>query len=199
MSGLLQIVVLREIQPRVHIPDIQIETRRLILRTPVREDFEGWAAFAADPEAMRHLGGVQPREVAWRRFTSMAGAWVMQGFAMFAVIEKSSQRWIGRLGPWMPEGWPGSEIGWSLLPDAWGKGYATEGATAAAHWAFETLGWREMIHTIEPDNLASQAVARKLGSRLRGPGRMPPPFEAVVVDIWGQTREEWFARRRESA
>ena len=89
----------------------------------------------------------------------MAGAWAMQGFAMFSIIEKSSGRWIGRLGPWVPEGWPGTEVGWGLLRDAWGKGYATEGATAAIDWAFAHLGWSEVIHTIGPENVASQAVA----------------------------------------
>ena len=93
----------------------------------------------ADEEAARYLGGVQPRPVAWRGFLSMAGAWAIQGFAMFSVIEKSSGRWIGRLGPWMPEGWPGTEVGWGIAREAWGKGYATEGAIAAIDWAFDDI------------------------------------------------------------
>lgn len=179
----------------LRLPDISIETDRLLLRLPMREDFEGWAAFMADQEATRFLGGVQVREVAWRGFVAMVGAWAIQGFAMFSVIEKASGRWIGRLDPWMPEGWPGTEVGWSLVRDVWGKGYATEGSTAAIDWAFANLGWSEVIHTIAPDNLASQAVARKLGSSVRGPTHMPPPFEDVVINVWGQTREQWFARR----
>ncbi|HET6546570.1 MAG TPA: GNAT family N-acetyltransferase [Rhodanobacteraceae bacterium] len=63
----------------------------------------------------------------------------------------------------------------------------------------EATRWSEVIHTIAPDNLASQAVARKLGSRLRGPGRMPPPFQDVAVEIWGQTRAEWFARQQQES
>ncbi|MGQ0607379.1 MAG: hypothetical protein ACT4OQ_02775 [Chloroflexota bacterium] len=43
-------------------------------------------------------------------------------------------------------------------------------------------------------NHRSQAVARRLGSRLLGPGVLPEPFN-VEIEIWGQTREEWFARR----
>ncbi|RDI99719.1 N-acetyltransferase [Dyella solisilvae] len=173
---------------------IRIETERLILRPTLAEDFEGWAALMADEENSRHIGGPQPRAVAWRGFLTMAGAWAIQGFGMFSVIEKSSGRWIGRLGPWQPEGWPGTEVGWGLLRDTWGKGYAPEGAIAAIHWAFDTLGWAEVIHTIAPDNTASQVVARKLGSTPRGPGKLPEPFQNIAVDIWGQTREEW--RRR---
>jgi RimJ/RimL family protein N-acetyltransferase len=76
----------------------------------------------------------------------------------------------------------------------WNRGYATEAATAAIDWAFTDLGWHEVIHAIDPDNEASAAVARKLGSRNRGRGRLPAPYESSVVNIWGQTREEWLNR-----
>lgn len=126
----------------------------------------------------------------------MAGSWVINGFGMFSMVEKSTGAWVGRLGPWVPEGWPGTEVGWGVVPGVQGKGYATEGATAAIDWAFDHLGWTDVIHCIDPENTASQAVARKLGSRNRGPGRIPPPFEHHNIDVWGQTRAEWRARRR---
>ncbi len=125
---------------------------------------------------------------------TMIGAWHAYGFAMFSVIEKDTGRWVGRLGPWMPEGWPGPEVGWGIIRDCWGKGYATEGSEAATDWAFDNLGWTEVIHSIDPANVASQAVARKLGSRNRGPGALPPPFEHARVDIWGQSLDEWRQR-----
>lgn len=172
-----------------------LETERLILRPTAAEDFEGWAALMGDADNSRYIGGPQPRPVAWRGFLGMAGAWAIQGYAMFSVIEKASGRWIGRLGPWQPEGWPGTEVAWGLLREAWGKGYATEGAAAAIDWAFDHLGWTEVIHTIAPDNLASQQVARKLGSALLGPGRLPEPFQDHSIEIWGQRREAWRSRR----
>jgi len=174
-----------------------LETARLILRPTRAEDFDGWAEMMADPEAARFLGGVQPRPAAWRGFIGMAGAWAIQGFAMFSVIEKTTGRWIGRLGPWQPEGWPGTEIGWGLCRAAWGKGYATEGAAAAIDWAFDHLGWTEVIHCILPENDPSKAVARRLGSRFLNMGRLPAPFDAPEVEIWGQTREEWRRRARQ--
>lgn len=171
-----------------------LETSRLILRPPRMEDFDAYAANALDPEAARYLGGPQPRAVAWRGFMTMAGAWNLQGFAMFSVISKASGTWIGRVGPWMPEGWPGPEVGWGIASGAWNRGYATEAATAAIDWAFDALGWDEVIHTIDPENRASVAVAQKLGSSNWGRGQLPAPYQAAVVDIWGQTREEWLKR-----
>jgi len=173
------------------IETLQIETPRLLLRLPRAEDLDPWAEMMTDEEAARFIGGVMPRAASWRGLMTMIGAWHAHGFAMFSVVEKSTGRWVGRLGPWMPEGWPGTEVGWAIVRDCWGRGYATEGAAAAIDWAFDHLGWPRVIHCIDPANVASQAVARKLGSRNFGPGSLPPPFEDSPVDIWGQSREEW--------
>jgi RimJ/RimL family protein N-acetyltransferase len=176
--------------------DLRIETARLILRPTRLEDFPGWAEFMADAETMRFMGGTQPRSMAWRAMMTMAGAWYLRQPAMFSVIEKASGRWVGRLGPWMPDGWPGTEVGWGIIRECWGRGYAGEGAAAAIDWAFDHFGWSDVIHVIGTGNQASQAVARKLGSQNRGPTRLPAPLENEPVDIWGQTRIEWRARRR---
>ena len=125
---------------------------------------------------------------------TMAGAWSMTGFGMFSVLETLTGRWIGRVGPWRPEGWPGPEVGWGIIPQAQGQGFAVEAATASIDWAFGHLGWTEVIHCIDPANAPSQGVARRLGSRLRGQGFMPAPFDDHAVEIWGQTRDEWAAR-----
>ena len=172
-----------------------VETERLLLRLPQAGDFDRFAELNADPDATRYIGGVLGRAAAWRKFLVMPGAWAIQGFGMFAVIEKASGRWIGQLGPWQPEGWPGTEVGWAFHPDAWGRGLATEAGAAALDYAFDVLGWAEVIHSIHQDNVASQALARRLGSRNRGPGRLPPPFEDEPIEIWAQTREQWRARR----
>jgi RimJ/RimL family protein N-acetyltransferase len=164
---------------------------RLILRPTQATDFDPWCAMMADPDVATFLGGTKSRAEVWRGITSMAGAWALFGFAMFSVVERATGRWIGRLGPWHPEGWPGTEVGWGLVRDAWGKGYATEGSRVAIAWAFDHLGWTEVIHCIDPTNGPSQAVAKRLGSTCRGPGKLPPPFEGANVEIWGQTREQW--------
>lgn len=172
-----------------------LETERLILRPTAMEDFPRWAEFMADEEAARFIGGVQSRAAAWRGFMTMAGAWSLTGVAMFSVIEKTTGLWVGRLGPWTPDGWPGTEIGWGLHPDAQGKGYGVEATTAAMDYAFDVLGWTDVIHCIDPDNRPSQRLAARLGSTNRGPTALPAPFEAITVDAWGQTRDEWRTNR----
>ena len=176
-------------------PNLRIETERLILRLPHIDDFERYAELHADEEAARHIGGSLLRAPAWRKFLQMPGAWMVQGYAMFSVVDKASGLWLGHVGPWQPEGWPGTEVGWAFHRSAWGKGYAREAAVAAIDWAFDALGWREVIHSIAPENHASQALAQRLGSVNRGPGKLPPPHEDVRIDLWGQSREDWLARR----
>ncbi|WP_222564651.1 GNAT family N-acetyltransferase [Novilysobacter antarcticus] len=175
-----------------------LETSRLLLRPQRVEDFEGVAEMLGDEEAARYIGGHMPRSAAWRRFLQMPGAWAMQGFAMFSVIDKHSGQWLGQTGPWHPVDWPGPEIGWSFRRAAWGQGYALEAATAATEWAMEELGWPEVIHSIDPDNHASQRLAQRLGSSLLRMGQLPEPYDDKAVQIWGQSREQWRARKTQA-
>lgn len=177
------------------LPEPRLETARLVLRVPCRDDFERWAALGEDAIAMRHLGGVKSRFESWNHMLAAIGSWHVLGFGAFSVIRKADGQWVGRVGPLHPEGWPGDEIGWTLARDAWGHGYATEAATAAIDWTFANLGWPKIIHCIAPDNAPSQAVAARLGSVRGGPARMPAPHDEDPIDIWSQTREQWLARR----
>ena len=173
-----------------------LETERLTLRPTAHEDFPRWTEMMGDPEATKFLGGVQPASVAWRGFMSMAGAWSLTGVSMFSLIERDTGLWLGRIGPWTPHGWPGTEVGWGLHPDAQGKGYGVEAATATIDYAFDVLGWTDVIHCIDPDNTPSQRLAERIGSRNLGPTQMPPPYQDLPVDKWGQSRAEWRARPR---
>ena len=74
-----------------------------------------------------------------------------------------------------------------------------EACTAAIDWAFEALGWDEVIQSIAVENIASQKVAERLGANNRGQGHFQPPHDALRIDVWGQTREQWFARKGAAA
>lgn len=171
-----------------------LTTERLVLRKPAAEDLDGWAAFAADPETMRFLGGPVARSIAWRQLCTMAGAWDIAGFAMFSVIDRASGAWVGRIGPWRPDGWPGNEVGWGIAREYAGRGYAYEAAVAAMDYAFDTLGWDRVIHTINPDNSPSIALAERLGSRRLEQVRLPDPYAHELVIAWGQDAADWRGR-----
>jgi RimJ/RimL family protein N-acetyltransferase len=91
-----------------------LETRRLILRAPELKDLDAYAEFMADEQSARFIGGVQSRSEAWRGLCQLAGSWYLNGYSMFSVVLKSNGRWIGRVGPWMPADWPGTEVGWAV-------------------------------------------------------------------------------------
>lgn len=172
-----------------------LETDRLILREIREEDLDGWAELMGDPDNARYIGGTLNCAQSWRAMATFAGCWSLKGFGMFSVVEKASGRWIGRLGPWQSEGCPGTEVGWSILKSAWGKGYAAEGATAAIDWTFANLGWHEVIQVIDVENACSIALAERLGSTDLGPRVLPAPLDKYNVHAWGQSREQWLARR----
>jgi RimJ/RimL family protein N-acetyltransferase len=172
-----------------------LETERLILRPPVAADLDGWAELMGDPAAARFIGGQMARSPAWRTMATVTGSWALNGFGMFSVVEKATGRWIGRVGPWRPEGWPGAELAWGLHPAFHGKGYAVEAASAAMDWIVDYLGWDEVIHSIDPENEASKKVAVRLGSRLLRMGHLPEPYHEKALELWGQGAEDWKARR----
>ena len=172
-----------------------LETERLLLRQPQLADLDRWAEMMADEESARFVGGVQELPIVWRNMMTQAGAWALTGVAMFSVVNKQTGMWIGRVGPWQPLGWPGTEVGWGLHRDSWGQGFAHEAATAAMDYAFDVLGWTDIVHCINPDNMPSARLALRLGSRNRGSTRLPAPYQYDEIDLWGQTREEWKARQ----
>lgn len=174
---------------------ILIETPRLILRPPTLADLQDWVRFAADEKTMRHLGGVQSPSNAWRSLMTMIGSWAAHGFAMFSVIEKSSGKWMGRIGPWQPLEWPGPEIGWGLHADYWRQGFALEAAIASIDWTFEHLDWPEVMHSIAAENLASIALAEKLGSAYQRQAVLPAPMN-LEIGVWQQTRAQWTENRK---
>jgi RimJ/RimL family protein N-acetyltransferase len=170
---------------------MEIETERLILRQidPDR-DFGPWAKAMADENTVRYLGRapMNPAE-AWRSMAMVIGHWAIRGYGFFSLEHKQTGAWIGRVGPWYPLGWPAPEVGWTISPDHLRQGYATEAASAAVHYCFETLGWPQVIHVIMEGNEPSFAVARKIGSSLvRAQQGLPGVTEETVL-IYGQSAD----------
>jgi RimJ/RimL family protein N-acetyltransferase len=140
-----------------------LETERLILREWRDADFEGYGAYRQDAECSKYIGVVNANE-AWRAMAYMAGHWQLRGYGNWSVVEKTSGKPCGHCGPYNPMGWPEPEIGWGLYPGFWGKGYATEMATAALKFAYTKLGWKTAISFIADENAGSIALAKRLGA-----------------------------------
>jgi RimJ/RimL family protein N-acetyltransferase len=147
-----------------------LETERLRLRALAPRDVDAYAAMMADPEVTRFLGDGRPldRGEAWRQMAMFLGHWALRGFGLWAVEERATGAFLGRIGCFEPEGWPGFEIGYTLARAAWGRGFAREGAAAALRHARETLGRDAIISIIRPANAASIRVATALGAAADG-------------------------------
>ena len=145
----------------------RLETQRLLLREFRADDVAACAEMCADPDVMRYMsptGAPLSRADAWRQLAMFAGHWTLRGFGMWAVEERATGRFAGRVGLHYPEGWPEREVGWALARGFWGRGFATEAARAAVACAFERLGWDHVISCILPENRRSIAVAERLGA-----------------------------------
>jgi RimJ/RimL family protein N-acetyltransferase len=147
-----------------------IETERLLLRQPSREDLDAVHLMRADPEVVRFVGGkALTREEAWQKLARSAGNWALLGYGFFAVIEKASGLLVGESGLMQAHRGLGErfdpfpEAGWIFSRAAQGKGYATEATLAAHGWFARSVGAVRTVCIIAPDNTASLRVAAKLG------------------------------------
>ncbi len=112
-----------------------------------------------------------------------AGHWQLRGYGLWAV-EGQDGSFLGRVGLWNPDGWPGLEVGWTLARQAWGAGYATEPARAAMGWEWSELRAPRLISLIAVDNARSIHVADRLGmTPLRG-----DDLDGTPVTIYGIER-----------
>jgi RimJ/RimL family protein N-acetyltransferase len=148
----------------------ELMTPRLELRRWSEQDLDAYAALVADAEVMRYLRGrAIDRAAAWRELALFIGHRELRGFSQAAVIERSTGRLIGRGGLWMPDGWPGLEVGWVLERASWGNGYASELGRAVRDHAFEALGASHLISVIHRDNQRSIRVAEAIGATFERP------------------------------
>jgi RimJ/RimL family protein N-acetyltransferase len=171
-----------------------IDTARLKLRRWREADIEPNTAMLADPASGRFITSVgkpvTDAFVGWCNAAIMTGHWTLHGVGMFVVEEKSTGKFAGRVGPWMPRSWPGFEIGWGISSEFRGKGYAVEAARASIDWSFAHFDIEQVIHCIDRENVASQSVARRLGAVVE---REIDLF-GHVADVWVTRRDAWAAR-----
>lgn len=157
-----------------------ITTDRLILRELREDDASKEVAFYASDES-RFVGGPKKPHEVWRNFAMSVGHWHFRGYGFWALESRETGAYLGRVGLWFPLGWYEREIGWTLMPEAMGHGYATEAGLAARAHAYDTLGWDTAISQIDPKNDPSKAVARRLGASFE---KMYDDPEYGPIEIW---------------
>ncbi|MEO7041487.1 MAG: GNAT family N-acetyltransferase [Gemmatimonadaceae bacterium] len=166
-----------------------LETARLRLRQFQASDIDAYAELCADPEVMRYLGPQGPlsREDAWRQLSLWRGHWELRGYGMWAVEERATRAFVGRVGLHYPEGWPDHELGWALSRSFWGRGYAYEAAKAALTIAFVDLRWSRIVSLIDPSNQRSIRLAGRLGESFESEIQL----RGSRVALYALTRAEW--------
>ncbi len=144
----------------------ELETHSLILRQWRDSDAGAFAAMNADPEVMRYFPAPLSRAESDALLARARWKWRELGLCYFAVEEKGG-RFIGFAGlnPPMFEAHftPCIEIGWRLVRQAWGQGYATEAARASLAYGFGTLGLDAIVSFAVPGNTRSRAVMERIG------------------------------------
>jgi RimJ/RimL family protein N-acetyltransferase len=144
----------------------ELETGRLTMRGWREADFFGFAAIRTDERQARDISGAVSRVEAWRRLAAIIGHWTLRGYGFWALEARATGNFVGYAGLCNPEGWPEQKVGWALVRQALGRGYATEAAERARAYAYAGLGWATAISYIAFQNKPSIRVAERLGARL---------------------------------
>ena len=162
---------------------MMLKTTRLTLRAWRDNDRDVFAAMNADRTVMADLGGPLDRTESDTKFDRYVAAFERDGFSRWA-IEDSMGRFLGyagvlHSGPGHPLGIH-DEIGWRLVREAWGHGYATEAARAALQDVFSRVGLREVVSYTSADNTRSCAVMERLGLERDAARDFSAPYGKVM-------------------
>jgi RimJ/RimL family protein N-acetyltransferase len=147
--------------------NVILKTARLTLRQMTPADLEALSTILGDPVAMRYYPAPFTREgvEAWIQWNLKNYA--DHGYGLWAAVLKTSGDCIGDCGlTWQQVGYSAErqlEVGWHIRRDLWNQGLATEAGIGSRDYARDHLRRSHLISIIDPNNLASQAVARKLG------------------------------------
>jgi ribosomal-protein-alanine N-acetyltransferase len=188
-------------------PIPRIETARLLLREWQDRDLEPFAALNADARVMEHFVSPLTRAESDALAARLRGGWATHGYGHWAVERRSDGRFIGFVGlalwafdaPFMPA----VEIGWRLVPDAWGQGFATEAANAALEFGFERAGLDEILSWTTVSNVRSRALMERIGM-VRDPSadfehpNIPVGHPIRPHVVYRLSRADWLARQTAS-
>lgn len=143
-----------------------VTTARLSFRSSSMDDRHWWMEYINNAEAIRFMPFSVGSEQDCASFIQRSlDRYATDGSGLNAIIEQASNKPVGMVGllTQLVDGLDELEIGFHLLPSAWGKGYATEAAIACKAFARDHQCASSVISLIDHQNLASQAVAKRNG------------------------------------
>jgi RimJ/RimL family protein N-acetyltransferase len=147
-----------------------IESERLRFRKLQESDIEIWEKFFVNNSNLEYLGldlslDYQAQSKDW--IERQLKRYIENRFGHHALIEKDTGEFIGQCGLLAQEidGKTEFELGYHILPEHWGKGYATEAAKRVRDYAFENKICKSLISVVDVRNIKSQHVAKKLGMK----------------------------------
>jgi len=148
---------------------LSMETPRLRMRRWRAADREPFAAMNADPVVMEFFAATQGRSSSDASIDAWEAQFEGQGWSNWAVERADTAEFVGFVGLTVPRRVlpfsPCVEIGWRLARAHWGRGFATEAASAALRAAFERVGLEEVVSFTSLTNLRSRAVMERIGMR----------------------------------
>lgn len=173
-----------------------LTTPRLSLRPFTTEDLPDFFALHSDPASMKDLGGPISRAEAREKLNGYLDHRARDGIARLHVSD--SNGFIGYVGVLghdntHPLG-AHLEIGWRLLPGAWGQGYACEAASTALTDAFARTSSQRILAYTSPDNARSRAVMGRLGLIRKSDLDFVEPYAPLGTwpgQVWIARREDW--------
>jgi ribosomal-protein-alanine N-acetyltransferase len=147
---------------------IFLETERLSLRVPTLEDYDAIHELVTDLDVMEFIGDGSPSlpDVTAEKLKRDIAHHGKHHFGFNMVYEKATGHFVGQAGLFHLEyndAQPNVEIGYRLHKAFWRKGYATELAGGMVKWGFSNLPLDRLIAVIDPRNMNSQAVVKKVG------------------------------------
>lgn len=146
------------------------ETERLVFRKLRPSDFDDWLPFHQDARSSQYWEGVSkdPEIACQEQFERVFQYYEKNLGGANVLIQKTSGNLIGLCGLLSKtiDGIDELEIGYSILPQYWQKGYATEAAKKCKEFAFENGLAKSLISIIQVDNIPSQKVALNIGMSL---------------------------------
>lgn len=147
--------------------EFELPTDRLLLRSWQPADRAPFAAMNSDIAVMEYFPALLTVDESDALILRFQAEFAARGFCPWAIEERVTGTFIGFVGlrdvPDNLSFAPGVEVGWRLARPFWGRGYATEAASAALTFGFETVGLTEIVSYTSAINLRSRRVMERLG------------------------------------